>query len=414
VLSRPGDWIALVWPPSGRYVPDVEGMVLVGVPVIVAATFTVVTKWRHDPGVRALATMVLAAAVLASVLPEWAGETMNTLVPGFALFRMPSRLGILVVMGLLLLAARGCPQLKSRWFAAGGLLTLLTLLVAWSSLRQWYVMPAEHPLEPWTAGLVKELQGGDAAGVPPRINFSARLLRENSGILTGHSTFNAYGSLYLRRPWGYVHAAAGLPEPVWINSFPDVRIFERAPFFSDAMNLVAGYDVKSREVKLNPAPDPRAYLSFAAETVSDWREAVHRMTSGHDFHRQALVEPGHPVLPLAPGTGTVKVLRFADEQVDLQTQTTGPAVLILAEAWYPGWEVWINGAPATAFPVNAWMRGVVVPAGTAEVTWRYRQQGFVPGCLVSAVVLAGPAWWARRPSAVARVTIQAEAPAASG
>lgn len=410
---QPGDWLALVWPPSGRFVPDVEGSILVGAPVVVGAVVTVVARWRHDPGVRALTAMVLAAAVLASVLPKCAGEVVNALLPGFAGFRMPSRLGILVVMGLLLLAARGFRRQDKRWFAASVVLTLITLMVAWSSLRRWYVMPSHHALEPWITGLVKELQAGDAAGVPPRLNFSAKLLRENSGILTGHSTFNAYGSLYLRRPWGYVHAAAGLPEPVWINSFPDVQIFELPPFFSDAMNIVAGYDVALREVKLNPAPDPRAYVSFAVEAVSDWREAVRRMTAGHDFHRKVLVEPGHPVRDLRRGTGTVKVTRFADEEVVLQTRTTAPAVLVLAEPWYPGWDVWIDGAPAPAFPVNGWMRGVVVPAGTAVVTWRFRQQGFVPGCLVAAVALGGLAWWARRPSAVSREAIQADAQTAS-
>jgi hypothetical protein len=393
---RVSDWLGLVRPPGLGYVPDIEGLVLVGLPVVIVAGIMIWTAWPRDPWVRALTALVLASAVLASELPAWLQGGVNLLLPGFAAFRLPARLGILVVLGLLLLTALWLSRPRRSRLPVGLVMgvTGLTLIVAWPALRRWYVMPASYPTEPWVAGLVQELQAGDPAKVPPRLNFSARLVRENSGILTGHSTFNAYGSLYLRRPWAYVHAAAGLPEPDWINSFPDVRIFEKDPFFSPAMNLLAGYDPRDREIKLNPAPDPRAYLVFAAQPVGDWREAVRLMAAGHDFHRIALLEDTAASFGLMPGEGMVLITAFANERVVIRTQASAPAVLVLAETWYPGWEVNIDGEPARAFPVNGWMRGVVVPAGSAEVVWRYRQRWFWPGCALAGVALAGLAGWA--------------------
>jgi hypothetical protein len=320
-------------------------------------------------------------------------------LPGFAAFRLPARLNVLVVFSLLLLAG--------RWWSAGrrsrGLgiavvgLTALTLAAALPALKRWYVLPAEYPAEPVVAGLVRELQAGDPARVPPRLNFSARLVRENSGMVTGHSTFNGYVSLYLGRVWEYVHLAAGLPPPPTINTFPDVRIFERDPFLYHSMNLAAGFDTRTKELRLNPAPDPRAYLCYGAEVAADWHDAIRRMVAGHDFHRVALVESPVPGLA-GSGHGTAAITVFAHENVQLHTESSAPAVLVLAEAWYPGWTASVNGREAPAFPVNGWMRGVVVPAGRAEVVWHYRSRWFGAGCAIGAaaavVFLLG--WRTRR------------------
>ena len=74
------------------------------------------------------------------------------------------------------------------------------------------------------------------------------------------------------------------------------------------------------------------------------------------------------------------------------------AVLVLAEAWYPGWNVWINGAPAAPFPVNGWMRGARVPAGRVEVEWRYQQRWIVSGLLASLLAAGLLAGWSLLPS----------------
>lgn len=395
-LSRFGgmsarDWIGLVLPPMDRFVPDIESHVLVGVPVLLAALAMIPAQARRDRVVRALAIVAAAAAVLAGSGPEWLHRTFAAALPGFSSFRMPARTSALVVVALLVLAARAWSMASGgrmlRW--GGVMLTFLTLLAAEPALRRWYVLPAEYPAEPVVAALVRELQAADPARVPPRLNITTRLARENSGMVTGHSSFNAYTSLYLARVWAFVHAAAGLPEPAALNTFPDVRIFMRDPFFSDAMALVGGFDTNAREMRLAPQPDPRAYLCYATTEPMSWRQAVEAMAAGHDFHREALIESDADTLISSPdGAGTARVVAFANETVTVRTHSSAPATLVLAEAWYPGWEATVDGQPARGFPVNGWMRGVHVPAGTAEVEWRFRQRWFTTGCAVALAALA--------------------------
>ena len=61
------------------------------------------------------------------------------------------------------------------------------------------------------------------------------------------------------------------------------------------------------------------------------------------------------------------------------------AVLVLKEAWYPGWSARIDGAPAPCLPANVWARAVRVPAGRHEVRFVYRQRWLREGAVVSAL-----------------------------
>jgi len=63
------------------------------------------------------------------------------------------------------------------------------------------------------------------------------------------------------------------------------------------------------------------------------------------------------------------------------------ALLVLAEAWYPGWRAKIDGQPAACVPANTWMRGVPVPAGRHEVRLYFRQDYLLPGFLISVTSL---------------------------
>jgi uncharacterized membrane protein YfhO len=77
--------------------------------------------------------------------------------------------------------------------------------------------------------------------------------------------------------------------------------------------------------------------------------------------------------------------------VVVQTRADVAGVLILAEAWYPGWQATIGGRPLAVFPVNGWMRGVVIPAGGHEVVFSYRERLLGPGLALSLLSAAAVA-----------------------
>jgi hypothetical protein len=98
----------------------------------------------------------------------------------------------------------------------------------------------------------------------------------------------------------------------------------------------------------------------------------------------ALVE-NHPSqkFPALQPTDIAKVVTIVDTQVKIQTQTAATAVLILSDVDYPGWQVTIDGQPATLLPVNYVQRGVQIPAGSHLVQFAFRPRIFHIGAGMS-------------------------------
>jgi hypothetical protein len=266
------------------------------------------------------------------------------------------------------------------------------------------------------AGLYRE------DGTPPRVAVPPWSIRQNAGLLYKWSNLAGYNALTLNRVWVFLHEDLGLTPPLDENTYPSRRLYEHGPFPFDSMNLVAGWklepnplaqpDTEARaQVGWRPAPGrpvlrraehPRAYLASAVRRVDHWRDAVTAMASGHDFHATPLVEtdPGLPFSELAEGAepdpGRVEIISFEPERVVLETDAFVPSLLVLAEAWYPGWSATVDGVAAACLPANAWMRAVPVPAGRHRVELRFRSRWLLPGVLLSLLTAAGLAVLARR------------------
>lgn len=226
-------------------------------------------------------------------------------------------------------------------------------------------------------------------------------VRENAGMRHGWSSFTGYSALQLGRVWTYLHAVLHLPVPRDQNTYPDGAIFAQGPFPYQSMALQLGFDPKTFLPAMRRHPDPRVYLADAIRAVDDYAQAVTLMAGGHDFHRAPLVEPGWAVsLPPAPSVseppGAARIVSFAPEQVAVEAETQRPALLVIAEAWYPGWHARVNGTEAPCVPVNAWMRGVPVPAGRSQILLTYRSRFLVLGGCISLLTLAGLALLLRR------------------
>ena len=150
---------------------------------------------------------------------------------------------------------------------------------------------------------------------------------------------------------------------------------------------------------------PRAYLVPAAGARVATDEVAWEALDDPAF------EPERNVLldrwaaaPPAPSAGArpgrVLALEDAGERIDLDVDVPDRSVLVLADAWFPGWEAEVDGRPAPLLRANAAFRAVDLPPGTRAVSFRYRPRSFRVGAAVSlgglAVVLAAISF-GRRP-----------------
>jgi hypothetical protein len=96
---------------------------------------------------------------------------------------------------------------------------------------------------------------------------------------------------------------------------------------------------------------------------------------------------------LASGGGAVRVVAERNARVTLRARLPRRGLVLLDDAWSPGWSVMVDGRPTRALQADMVLRGVVVPAGTHEVVWSYRVPGLRLGAALSAVgLLAWLAW----------------------
>jgi hypothetical protein len=110
----------------------------------------------------------------------------------------------------------------------------------------------------------------------------------------------------------------------------------------------------------------------------------------------ALANPGFPVdrmvvspeeldIDLGPGTpiGDVEWLERLVDARTLRVTTDRPALLVIADNWYDGWQATVDGDPAEVHRVNVTQQAVAVPEGTTDVVLVHRDRDVRRGAIVS-------------------------------
>lgn len=203
---------------------------------------------------------------------------------------------------------------------------------------------------------------------------------------------------------GTVEAAAGreswlietqaVGNGLWQAELPHPATLERlrlqagsAPWTVEALALVDGRDgsfqplvpgayrlIHSGDVKIYENLDvfPRAFLLYRWQWQPDVEAAVQALgRPGFEPGQEAvLLGSGEPVSG-EPSANSVTITRYEPETVRVQVDTAGPALLVLADAAYPGWRATLDGEEVTIYQADALFRGVLAPAGSHEVVFRY-------------------------------------------
>ena len=328
-------------------------------------------------------------------------------LPGYAGFRFHSREGLLAVLALVCAAgiwlSRPHPRLRAmcshhlgtpvRHILIGMVVLQGLSLVygTWIIKRACnytviFKVPPNHPFQRTLVAHLRAAGLMEPSQPPPRVCVPWALVPANYAMVYRYSSFDADCSLFLRRPWDYLHGRLGIQPPEEVNSSLAGEVYNRGPFPYPDLGLAAGIEPASGALYVATNRPPRAIVVYAAEVVGDYGEILTRLAKGHDIHRTALLEsPLADPLPqesALPATA-VPILRFEPNRLELEVEAKEKALLVLAEAWYPGWRAEIDGRVCACLPVNLWMRAVPVPAGRHQVRLYFHQNYLLTGLLLS-------------------------------
>jgi hypothetical protein len=160
----------------------------------------------------------------------------------------------------------------------------------------------------------------------------------------------------------------------------DARIFENARAMPRAIvaprvRVVPGED-RARALLADPAFDPR-------------QEVVVERTDAAAVAGVASAGAGFGAVGGSPGS--VSVADPSNALVTIHARLARRGLVVLNDSWAAGWTVQVDGHAAQAVRVDDVMRGVVVPAGSHRVEWRYRVPGLRAGVVLSLLALLGMA-----------------------
>lgn len=129
----------------------------------------------------------------------------------------------------------------------------------------------------------------------------------------------------------------------------------------------------SSDIKLYRLPrGERAFLAGAShilpEDESGDEEALRLLRAG-----APLVLQGAEARPLdSPSGGEVDIIAYDETFVSVKINSPAPAYLLLKDAFYPGWEATVNGAPRPIYRANLLFRAVAAPTGDSTVVFRFK------------------------------------------
>jgi hypothetical protein len=153
---------------------------------------------------------------------------------------------------------------------------------------------------------------------------------------------------------------------------------------------------------------PKAWLVPSAVVVPDRNERVTLLLNPAFYpDKMGIVETTPPVQLVPPGTaagspGSVATKKYSNEKIELETQVTRNALLVLSEKYYKGWKAYVDGKSTDIYPVNHVLRGIYLTPGTHRIEFVFDPLPFKVGkwltlsSMILILLMLGREWRLRR------------------
>lgn len=139
--------------------------------------------------------------------------------------------------------------------------------------------------------------------------------------------------------------------------------------------------------RINSEPRLRWFSCSTAVETSDEALSLTLDLISQGKKSQVVIIEGfeHSNLCEKQSTSVIVLRKETPTGVEIDVNAVQDGWLVLADAWYPGWKVSIDGIAATIYPADYLFRGVRVPGGIHSVVFEYSPSSFHSGAIISAI-----------------------------
>jgi hypothetical protein len=330
-----------------------------------------------------IAALAATGAVFMSVHPTDTSGRLWNQIGGFAAATV-----ILLLGGGLIWAYLGTARTDTRrrtWLAAA--LILLAVSDMWLFAYKFVRLEPPTPDPFWVDA--RSVIGETNERVLP---WGVSLFDQNGAMQVGLASVFGYDSL---EPAEHIALASSVPDPR--STAYDVL----AARYVVAPTELDDFDVGERPLTLlahqgaawvyeRARPLPVARLVYEYEVIPDGEQAVQRIHDPGFDPQSAVILSADPACevgpaPETPGTAEIRQSTPGFWQITARSET--PAILVLAETAYPGWQVAVDDQAGETLTAYTTLKAVCVTAGEHEVAWRYEPVIYQIGGLITVAAL---------------------------
>lgn len=135
---------------------------------------------------------------------------------------------------------------------------------------------------------------------------------------------------------------------------------------------------------------PRAYVVSKVTEEKNPLKILGRLSSKEfDSLEEVILNKAVAVDGKRDFQGRAEILKYTNSYVAIQASLNRPGVLVLADSFYPGWRVYVDGSESEILRANFFFRAVPLSAGEHRVEFRYQPTSFTIGLAISLATLCG-------------------------
>ncbi|MGI9319892.1 MAG: YfhO family protein [Thiogranum sp.] len=161
------------------------------------------------------------------------------------------------------------------------------------------------------------------------------------------------------------------------------------------------YLYTGKNIVINEHALPRAYaVHHYIETGSEEESLAEMKKRKGALRRSVILENAKPSYSVNDyrggqdtGDASVQIKRYTPNEVELSVDVEKPALLVLTDAFFPGWEAYVDGNKVDIFRANSFFRAVEVGPDSQAVVFRYRPYSFYLGLTITLLSLGLPLLW---------------------